>query len=550
MFKETIEQESIQIEPIDIDTLDDIDSPGTLLDNPLDPQFENHQAQALCAFLKISGKRVTPIDFYSDVFPEGALADSSAREKGKFAGHIYRDGELSQYVNDDMAEIMKCTPDQSAEMNCIAYIGQGKSSKDAFELYAMIFRVLLPEEVRPWYVKSRLESMEFVPDRFGMMHPRTPRICPTYILTDPSYESVYFCYILKDPVPMYHHMHKKLQRLYDALSRAIHKLWDIGYWDDLQQCFKYTYECKKPMPDSIFQRYPVVGSKLGSGECAAYKVGHKYDLDELNALVPKVSRAKLYEPKMTLEEAKEKHKDWHRRRIEQRRKPSGSRTFYSPPMVYSSFIEDVVMENKDTIQLGVFEALAAYAVKSNICEETFLLDMEFIHKALSARFDEADILEHKNRAKEEFEEKPLGLHYKKTEEISEMIGIPIVPTKRNGRTQKEHLKLVHDTQSMERKILAWVKDNPEGTQTQCSKELDISRKTVSKWWPSRKKREKAPKETPVKNPCPICGAEMVKTKVGPHFWEQKSKFYARIDKDCPDCKHHIKGKSYPCQRSG
>ena len=103
---------------------------------------------------------------------------------------------------------------------------------------------------------------------------------------------------------------------------------------------------------------------------------------------------------------------------------------------------------------------------------------------------------------------------------------------------------------MESKILAWVKDNPEGTQTQCSKELDISRKTVSKWWPSRKKREKAPQETPVKNPCPICGAEMVKTKVGPHFWEQKSKFYARIDKDCPDCKHHIKGKSYPCQRSG
>jgi len=550
MLKETVEQESIQIEPIGIDALDDIDSPGTLLDNPLDPQFENHQAQALSAFLKTSGKRVTPIDFYSDVFPEGALADSSTREKGKYAGRIYRDGELSQYVNDDMAEIMKCTPDQSAEMNCIAYIGQGKSSKEAFELYAMIFRVLLPEEVRPWYVKSRLESMEFVPDRFGMMHPRTPRICPTYILTDPSYEFVYFCYILKGPIPMYHHMHKKLQRLYDALSRAIHKLWDIGYWDDLQQRFKYTYECKKPMPDSIFQRYPVVGSKLGSGECAAYKVGNKYDLDELNALVPKVSRAKLYEPKMTLEEAKEKYEDWHRRRIEQRRKPSGSRTFHSPPIVYSSFIEDVVMENKDTIQLGVFEALAAYAVKSNVCEETFLLDMDFIHKALSARFDEADILEHKNRAKEEFDENPLGLHYKKTEEIGEMIGIPIPPTKRNGRTQKEHLKLVHDSQSMESKVLAWVKDNPKGTQTQCGKELDISRKTVSKWWPSRKKRERTKKETPVKNPCPICGADMTKTKVGPHFWEQKSKFYARIDKDCPNCKHHIKGKAYPCQRSG
>ena len=35
MLKENIEQESIQIEPIGIDALDDIDSPGTLLDNPL-----------------------------------------------------------------------------------------------------------------------------------------------------------------------------------------------------------------------------------------------------------------------------------------------------------------------------------------------------------------------------------------------------------------------------------------------------------------------------------------------------------------------------------
>lgn len=548
MLKEIIEQESLQTEPGDIDTFDNIDSPVTPLENPLDPQYKNHQAQALSAFLKTSGKRVTPIDFYSDVFPEGALADSSAREKGKYAGRIYRDGELSQYVNDDMAEIMKCKPDQSAEMNCIAYIGQGKSSKEAFELYAMIFRVLLPEEVRPWYVKSCLESMEFVPDRFGMMCPRTPRICPTYILTDPSYESVYFCYILKDPIPMYHHLHKKLQRLYDALSRAIHKLWDIGYWDDLRQRFTYIYECKKPMPESIFRRYPVVGSKLGDGECVAYKVGHKYDLDELNALVPKVSRVELYDPKMTLEEAKEKYADWHRRRIEQHRKPSGSRTFHVPPIVYSSFIEDVVMDNKDTIQLGVFEALAAYAVKANICEETFLLDMDFIHKVLSARFNETDILEHKNNAKEEYEENPLGLFYAKTIEISKWIGIPIKPNDRNGLTQKEHLKKLHESQSSESRVVAWFKENPTGTQTQCSKELNISRKTVSKWWPSRKKREKTKKEAPVKNPCPICGAEMVKTKVGPHFWEQKSKFYARIDKDCLNCGHHIRGKSYPCQR--
>ena len=44
MLKEIIEQERLQTEPGDIDTLDDIDSPVTPLENPLDPQYENHQA--------------------------------------------------------------------------------------------------------------------------------------------------------------------------------------------------------------------------------------------------------------------------------------------------------------------------------------------------------------------------------------------------------------------------------------------------------------------------------------------------------------------------
>ena len=382
--------------------LDDLDSPCVPLENPLCPEFKNHQAQALSAFLNSSGRKVSPIDFYSDVFPAGALADSTTREKGKYAGRIFREGALSQYVNDDLAEIMKCTPEKTAEMNCIAYIGQGKSPNDAYEMYAMIFRVFLPEEIRPRYVLSCLQSMEFVPDSFGMLCPRTPRICPTYILSDADFEAVYFCYVLKEPIPLWHHLHKKLQHLHDALSRAIHKLWDIGYWDDLKQRFTYKYECKKPMPDSIFKRYPVVGSKVGSGGFSAYKVGEKYDLDELNELVPKASHVELYHPTMTLEEAKEQFSDWHRRRIEQHRKPSKNRIFYAHCLVYTSFIEDVVMENIDTIQLGVFEALAAYAEKTHICEETLYKDMDFIHKALVGRFDEADILQHINRPKVEY----------------------------------------------------------------------------------------------------------------------------------------------------
>lgn len=524
----------------------DIDEPIEPRVNNLRPEFKNYQAQALYDYISLTPK-TSPVDFYSDVFPDGSLADAFAQEKGKFAGRIFRDGEWSRYVNDDLREIAKCTPEQSAEMNCIAYAGQGKAQKDARELYAMIFRVLLPEEIKPWYVKSCLERMETIPDQFGIAHPRTPRICPTYILSDSHFESVYFCYILKDPIPMYHRIHKKLQRLYDAISRAIHKLWDIGHWDDIQQRFIYTYECKKPIPNNIFQRYPVVGSKYGSGEFLAYKVGEKYDLAELNELVPKASRVELYDTKMTLEEAKEQYPDWYQRRIVQHKKSTGFPGYYHNEGLYTWFLNKV-KDNITTVELGSMEALASYAIKSNITRLTLMEDLDELHKLLTPRFTEQEITEHKSHAMEFFEDMPHLARVWKVETIEKLSGLKIERSKRNGRTQAEHLALLHEAQSAncyQERVVEWFNNNPGKTQKKCSEELGISQKTVSKWWPVHKKRKK---KKAVKNPCPICGAEMTKTKQEPHFWAQKSRYYTRIDKDCPKCGHHIKGKSYPCQR--
>ena len=520
----------------------DLDAPIELPVNALRPGFETYQAQALHDYLSLIPK-TSALDFYSDVFPDGSLADSSAQEKGKYAGRIFRDGEWGQYVNDDLEEIAKCTPEHSAEMSCIAYAGQGKSSKDARELYAMIFKVLLPEEIRSWYVKSCLDSLEFIPDCFGTLRPRNPRICPTYILTDPGYEAVYFCYILKEPIPMYYRLHKKLQHLYDALSRSIHKLWDIGYWNDIQQRFVYTYECEKPMPDSIFQRFPVVGSKYGSGEFTAYKTGQKYDLDELNALVPKTCRVPVYDPKMTMEEAKAQFSDWHQRRIIEKRKPSKSPIYKDKTLLYKWFFRKA-SEQKGNIILGAMESLAACAAKGFIKQDVFLEDLGEFHNMLSARFSEEEIEVHECRAKEFYEQDPSYLRHWDFDDIIEQSGLIYERPKRVGNTQKEHMKILKkktDSLSREADVISWFKDNPDGTQAQCARALGISRKTVCKWVEVQEKSEKR------KNQCPICGTPMIKTKIEPYFWSQKSKFYARIDKDCPNCQHHIKGKAYACK---
>jgi ribosomal protein S27AE len=103
------------------------------------------------------------------------------------------------------------------------------------------------------------------------------------------------------------------------------------------------------------------------------------------------------------------------------------------------------------------------------------------------------------------------------------------------------LQKKNEEKSRKNAVISWLEDNPDGTQAQCARELKVSRKTVSKWVAVKEKAEKR------KNLCPKCGTLMIKTKIEPYFWSQKSKFYTRIDKDCPNCQHHIKGKAYACK---
>ena len=189
-----------------------------------------------------------------------------------------------------------------------------------------------------------------------------------------------------------------------------------------------------------------------------------------------------------------------------------------------------------------------YAVKSNISRLTLMEDLEELHRLFIPRFSEQEITQHQSHAMEFFDDMPHLARVWKVKTIEKLSGLRIERSKRNGRTQAEHLALLHEAQSAnscQERVVEWFNNNPGKTQKQCSQELVISQKTVSKWWPTHKKRKK--KKTS-KNLCPICGAEMTKTKLKPHFWGQKSQYYTRIDKDCPKCGHHIKGKSYPCQR--
>lgn len=269
----------------------------------------------------------------------------------------------------------------------------------------------------------------------------------------------------------------------------------------------------------------------------AYEVGEKYTLADLNMLVPQSAQVEVYEPQMTLEEAREKYPDWYHRRIEQHRKSSGQRYFKTNEAVYRWFLR-TVNENIDTVELGAMEALASYACKCKIGRLTLSDDLADLHMKLSSRFQEEDIAEHEERALEFYSEASGPLTTWRLDTISKWSGLDFQYSKRNGFPQKLHLKQVHEARSYKNKVREWVKAHPSGTQTECAAELDMSRQTACKWWPKE--------QTSIKNPCPKCGCEMERVKEEPWFWHKKGKKYTRINQICSntECGHIIKGRAY------
>lgn len=495
------------------------------------------QTDALRQFIHYWGKEVTPEVFYRSIFPEGALSNAHYRQQGKYAGRFHIGNMLSCYINDDLSPIITAEPSRSHTMNCISYAGSGNTQMLARECYALFFRVCLPNEIEPRYVENCLHDLKWQVDKWGMSHPRNPQICPTYVVTDKSMKDVFFCYVMHEPIPMYYGLHKKIQRLYDALSRAIHHMWDSYYYDDVTRQVVYKYECFKPQPADIFKTYPVVGTRLNGETCVAYEVGSKYTLDDLNMLVPKVARVEIYDPQMSLEEAKEKYPEWYHRRIEQHRKSSGNRYFKSDEAVYRWFLK-TVNDNIDTVALGAMEALASYACKCQIERLTLSEDLEGLHSALASRFPEDQIAEHHERALEFYAEAAGPLTTWGLDAINKWSGLNIQRSKRNGLPQKLHLKKVHEACSYKNKVRDWVKTHPSGTQTECAAELDMSRQTACKWWPKE--------QAAAKNPCPLCGCEMERVKEEPWFWHKKGKKYTRINQVCSnaECGYVIKGRAY------
>ena len=299
-----------------------------------------------------------------------------------------------------------------------------------------------------------------------------------------------------------------------------------------------------PRQYGIYARYPVVGTMSGGDEVIAYKTGEKYTLDDINALLPKAKRLAYHKATESLEHAQALWPDWANRRLVQKRKPSGKRSWTNKPELFDWYV-NLVEENKDSVQLGILEALMAYAVKSGAYHKKVWDTAQRLEKILTERYPKAEIDAHVATAWGLYESIPGKLKNWTIAHIEKITGLEIPRNKRNGRTRKEHLKMVHKAQSKEYAVRQWRMENPDGTKAGCAKALGISWDTANRWWESAQneaKSEKADKPAkasaqPLPEKCKTagCNGHMVESGYQRWYSPQNGLHYKRKVCACDCC---------------
>lgn len=413
---------------------------------------------------------VSPIDFYRDMFPEGSFEKEGYLEDGKANGILcsVEDGRgRHSLIFDDLKEIENHLNDEFVILSPIAYFGRRRTAKNASLLYGFCFDLDDVGENELRWILERLDNPHF------------PRA--TYIAN--SGNGLHLYYLLKEPIPLYKSIHKKLNAFKHDLTDLI--------WN------KYTsrIDVKNRQYQGIFQGFRMVGSptKNENGRITVFRTGDKVDINYLNRFVAEEFKIfnLNYESSLTLEEAKIKYPDWYKSKIIDGEK---SKRWIVKRDLYDWWLNKIQTDEKLAVGHRYFciVALASYAVKCCIDEEELRKDAYSLlplMNDLQDDFTADDIESALNFYQESFVTFP-------REEIEKISGLDVPANKRNGRKQEMHLKgarAIRDINNPnwrdgngrkpKKEIVAeWRKNNPNGKKAQCIRDTGLDKKTVYKWW--------------------------------------------------------------------
>ncbi len=456
-------------------------------------------------FLDTHCEKVSPFEFYRDLFPEGSFERKGHYEDNKANGigivvreasegsdgavgvserrgngialEIKGGGKARRCtLTDELQELDELVGKEFAIMSPVSYFGNSRAGRNARYLYALTFD---------------LDGVD-MPQLRDTIHQMNRGFIPAATFIVNSGNGLHLYYFLEFPIPMYPQNQKFLKELKYALTRRI--------WN------RYTSKIKEPQIQGVLQGFRVIGSgtKLGL-DCpvVAYRYGKRVSIECLLEFIPDVDgerqRVKdlLLKNKgqLTIEEAKIKYPDWYERRVvrgEKRGRWTVKRA------LYDWWLRKIETDIHVGHRFYGIMTLAIYAVKCNIPEDELRRDAYTLLKIFddmsydnSNRFTEDDVISALEMYNENYVTFP-------RDDIAKYSGIPIPANKRNWRKQEAHLQIARFTKagmktsgeplnegrpSKEQMIREYMFDHPHETnKTKIAKSLNIHRNTVAKYY--------------------------------------------------------------------
>lgn len=458
-------------------------------------------------FLDTYYEKVSPFEFYRDLFPEGSFERKGHYEDSKANGigivvqvpsegsdgavgaserrgngialEIKGGGNARRCtLTDELQELDELVGKEFAIMSPVSYFGNSRVGRNARWLYALTFDL---DGVDMPQLRDTIHQMnrEFIP-------------AATFIVN--SGNGLHLYYLLDSPVAMYPQNQKFLKELKYALTRRI--------WN------RYTSKIKEPQIQGVLQGFRVIGSgtKLGL-DCpvVAYRYGKQVSIEYLLGFLPDTNgdlqrvTGILEKGTISLEEAKKKYPDWYERRIVRGEK-RGRWTVKRD--LYDWWLRKIETEIHVGHRFYGIMTLAIYAVKCNIPEDELRRDAYTLLKIFddmsydnSNRFTEDDVISALEMYNENYVTFP-------RDDIAKYSGIPIPANKRNWKKQNQHLEVaraVRDVKvkqqgkenwwqgngrpSKEQMIREYMFEHPTvGKQIDIANALKIDRHTVSKYY--------------------------------------------------------------------
>jgi len=425
----------------------------------------------------------TPLSVYRNIF---SLGKGSIQKENEEPG-LFKANPIAYFKNnneskghyrimfDDTFEdtLKELQEADFAILNGLTYFGRKNLQEHASKMYALIVDLDGVNE-------KKLINFLFAAYSDSRIYP-----IPNYIVL--SGHGLHLYYLFMQPIPLFPNIKLQLKEFKYRLTR---ELWN-----------PYTSTIKQPQYQGINQGFRVIGgkTKIEGVRSRAFRLNpKKFDLLQLNEWVPeefRVDEKKLWkESTMSLEEAKKKYPSWYHRRVELQEEKGH---WICKEDLYNWWLRRMNEIKYGHRYFGIM-CLAIYGIKCGIDKEKVYSDaLSLLHSfnAISPEnpFTEEDI----KSAMECFDERYFTFPI---QDISKLSALDIQKNKRNGRSQKVHLKGARAIQQINdeangtnwrdgngRKpkaelVYEWRLKNPNGKKADCIRDTNLSKPTVYKWW--------------------------------------------------------------------